>query len=896
MKIPSREQNFIYTNSEKNGIAQLCAIKLKGKKKMHFSRIKSTAIAIALFLMLAMTISLVALPMANAHDPAWEIPTFAYINAEPNPVGVGQRVLVVLWLDKTFPDTAITNTYRFHNFELTITKPDNKTETVNFDYIVDTTSSAYYPYYPTEAGTYTFTFTFPGQDVTDYDYAPNSAYINDTFLPSSAQTHITVQEEPIPNPPVYPLPTEYWTRPIEGQNTQWATVASNYLNPFGAAYQFAAERYLPDAIAPNSPHVMWTKPIQFGGIVGGSNTGVEDAAFYTGLSYESRFSTPIIIYGRLYYDTPLSNDNNDGPYICVDLRTGETLWENPDISPTFGQLEWFDAPNQHGVIPNGYLWQTSGRTWRAYDALTGQSVFNITDVPSGTRVYGPNGEILIYVLDAANQWLAVWNITAVVANWPTSIYQGGPYRWRPLGQTIDGSLSVSYSWNVSIPALPSGSTLRYVIYDDLVMGSAHTQGGYPSFGGGSSRFTYVDYASFWALSLKEDNRGQLLWSKNIDALPGNITLQLGSVGSVDPVNRVFFFSTRETMQWYGYSLDTGDKLWGPVGNARAFNYYPTVGSGGVAQVGWTAYGNLYTSGYGGEVFAIDSKTGNMAWSYGGDGEGNSTNSGLNTPWGLYPIFIGAITDGKIYVYSSEHSPNIPLYKGELLRCLNATTGEEIWTMDSWATIGGFSDQGFPIADGYLAYLNAYDMQVYAIGKGPSATTVSAPDSAQSLGATVLVKGTVIDTAAGTKQAEQAARFPNGVPAVSDKSMGDWMEYVYMQKPRPADVTGVEVVVSVLDPNNNVYEVGRTNSDANGMFSVAFTPEVPGKYAVIASFEGSESYWQSHAETALFVEEAPAATPVPTPTPAPMTDTYVIGTGIAIIIAIAIVGVLLLRKR
>jgi hypothetical protein len=104
---------------------------------------------------------------------------------------------------------------------------------------------------------------------------------------------------------------------------------------------------------------------------------------------------------------------------------------------------------------------------------------------------------------------------------------------------------------------------------------------------------------------------------------------------------------------------------------------------------------------------------------------------------------------------------------------------------------------------------------------------------------------------------------------------------------------------VLDPNNNVYEVGRATSDASGFYSVAFTPEVPGKYTIIASFAGSQSYYGSYAETAINVEEAPAATPPPTPTPAPMTDTYVMGFGIGIIIAIVAVGLLLfllLRKR
>jgi hypothetical protein len=104
-------------------------------------------------------------------------------------------------------------------------------------------------------------------------------------------------------------------------------------------------------------------------------------------------------------------------------------------------------------------------------------------------------------------------------------------------------------------------------------------------------------------------------------------------------------------------------------------------------------------------------------------------------------------------------------------------------------------------------------------------------------------------------------------------------------------------VSVLDPNNNYYEVGRATSDADGFYSVAFTPEVSGKYTVIASFAGSGAYYGSHAESAINVDEAPAATPPPTPTPAPMTDTYVTGFGIGIILAIVIgFALLLLKKR
>lgn len=52
--------------------------------------VKKTFAAIASVLMLLVAISMVAAPLAFAHDPEWEIPTWAFVNAEPNPVGVGQ--------------------------------------------------------------------------------------------------------------------------------------------------------------------------------------------------------------------------------------------------------------------------------------------------------------------------------------------------------------------------------------------------------------------------------------------------------------------------------------------------------------------------------------------------------------------------------------------------------------------------------------------------------------------------------------------------------------------------------------------------------------------------------------------------------------------------------------
>mgnify|MGYP001079596352 CR=1 FL=1 len=139
-------------------------------------------------------------------------------------------------------------------------------------------------------------------------------------------------------------------------------------------------------------------------------------------------------------------------------------------------------------------------------------------------------------------------------------------------------------------------------------------------------------------------------------------------------------------------------------------------------------------------------------------------------------------------------------------------------MLSWGAVGGFADEGWPVADGFLVYLNCYDMQVYCLGKGPSATTVQAPMTAITAGDSVVIQGRVIDISPGTEQPEQAARFPNGVPCVSDDSMGNWMEFVYMQKPCPVNVTGVEVTIDAVDPNNNFINIGTATSDTSGLYS------------------------------------------------------------------------------
>jgi len=821
---------------------------------MKFSRNKAKVTAVIFVLVLTFSAILAAFPTVGAHDPPWTVPTYAYIYASPDPIGVGQTALVIMWLDKTPPTAAGAGGDRWCNLKVEVTKPDGSKETLG-PFTSDPVGGSWTSYTPDQVGTYSFVFSFPGQVVSPYNPVTGvpgntrSPYINDTYAASSATATLTVQQDPIPDTPSYPLPTDYWTRPIEGQNTAWASIASNWL-----AGSHIVGKVQPDGTAPNSPHIMWTKPISDGGVVGGSRTGQDGMTYYDGTAYESPFGTPIIMYGRLYYNLPRSSSGSGGGYVCVDLQTGEEIYWQDMNMPSFGQLYDYESGNQHGVIRNGYLWTTNENpwaamfgfpsgptTWNAYDPMTSEWLFNLTNIPSGTDIYGPNGEILRYVLNSANKWLALWNNTAapgLLAGTTSS----EAWQWRPVGKTVDAS--TAYSWNVSVPWLPTGASVVKVIPDDLLLGM---NGSYP--GVGSS-----DPYTLWAISLKPATRGNLLWMKSYDAPAGNITRGVGPqwMGAfLDPETRVFLKYDKETIQWSGYSLDNGSLLWGPTPSEHALNYYSDVGLTRYA----VAYGKLYSTSYSGIIYCYDTLNGTLLWTY-------SAPTGLAAPWPNWPLGIGAIADGKVYLFTTEHSANAPHWIGVKMHCIDAFTGEEIWTVAGYGCQGGMA-----IADGYLIYLNLYDMQIYCVGKGPSATTVTGPETTIPLGEEVLIKGTVTDQSAGTNQDEQAARFPNGVPAISDEYQEDWMEYVYMQKPCPKDVEGVEVVLTTLDPNGNTYEIGKPTSSLSGSYGCAFTPEVPGLYKIIATFEGSASYYRSYAETYINVGEAPsAAVPIePEPT-------------------------------
>ncbi len=864
---------------------------------MQTLKTKTIAIFVAILLTATLGLSLME-PMAQAHTPPQEITTFAYITASPNPVGVGQQVIVVFWLDNVIAGAGITNNIRFHNFNLTITSPNGTVVEKDYPVVNDPTSSQFYQFTPDETGTYKLDFNYPGQT---FDFG--GAYQNDTYKASHASSTLTVQEEAITALPDTPLPSEYWSRPIFGSNHNWATIASNWL-----AGSAVSDLWQKNGDSPVSSHIMWTKPLEYGGLTGdvspqyGQDTDPY-MTFYSGFSYNTRFSNPIILNGVLYYQEPNGEAGGNGQMNAVDIATGKTVWTSDSFFPSRAQLVDFESSNQHGVI-GGILWQISGSTWIGYNAANNQWIMNLTNVPSGTEVYTNQGEILRYSLSynttAKTGRLLVWNSTAAILSQSTINNEPG---WPNGGSTvttgavgsgvvIDASKAACYSTNVTITADLTGDTspaIVGILPGDIILGRSS------SIGLVSQPNPNNDPWTMWAISDKADSKGNLVWKQNYAAPPDDETEML-AMQPIDPVTRAWTMTIFETGQRLAYDLDTGKLRWGPVGPLPTpqFQYYS-------AREGLPAYGNLYVGGYGGVVYCYDMETGHLQWTYGNGGVGNTTNSGIDTPWGNYPTHIAAFANGVVYTMSGEHSPNTPLYKGYRARAINATTGAELWTLLDWSASGlGTSVAPVAIADGYMSFVNAYDGQVYTVGKGPSQTSVNIQNNVIQQGNSVLIQGSVMDISPGTQQTEQAARFPAGVPAVSDASQSGWMEYVYQQQPCPADVTGVTVTLTAIDPNNNYVTIGTTTTDGNGAFATVYTPDVPGTYKIYATFSGSNSYWQSNAESAIHVNEAPTPTAAPTPVPPSMADQYFLpafaGLFVAIIIVIVLVLMMMLRKK
>ena len=400
-----------------------------------------------------------------------------------------------------------------------------------------------------------------------------------------------------------------------------------------------------------------------------------------------------------------------------------------------------------------------------------------------------------------------------MGSWASNIHQ----------KTLDASNPLCYSWNVSIPAGLTASTsffapILQVYNDDRVV---------------SIFFNQTD-VRVWALNIEGLDSTSTSTTKIFDKwwdapsewLEGSNTLHyVGASDYVtDPVygDGIIGVWSKELTTHYGFSVVDGSYQWA----TESENYLDFYGWGNAEHTWYYAYGNLYSVGIGGILYAYDLASGQTAWTYNLTDAYGEPVTGQNW-WG----WITLIADGKIYIGTCEHSAENPIPRGAPQACVNASDGSEIWRVNGMFRDTRWGGNGI-IGDSIIATMDTYDQRIYAIGKGPTAMTIDVPGAGLASGQSVMIRGAVTDTSPGLSDYAATSRFPNGVPAVSDASMSDWMLYVWKQFEKPNHRNRCHSSHPVVDANGNYRTIGTTTSDANGQYAFAWTPDISGTYYVI----------------------------------------------------------------
>ncbi|XHH09811.1 MAG: PQQ-binding-like beta-propeller repeat protein [Candidatus Bathyarchaeia archaeon] len=815
----------------------------------------------------------IALP--EGVTPDITVKTDVYLSLRPNPVGVGQTILINLWND---PGPSYAR--YFTDYVLTITNPSGEEEVIKMDsYPADGT--AWLEYQVNEAGTWKFKFDFMGGFFPAGNYTipegVSQAGYTETYtksvyyLPDSTpETTLTVQEEMVASWTPAALPTDYWTRPVSPENREWASILGDYpwIGPGGGAnwpeetsYYASNYQFTPYVQSVDSSHIVWKSQGAIGGLTGGSQ-GIG--------SFTSGGGTPNIIYqGRCYQAvTKPYAGTTQSVWQCYDLRTGNIIWERTGVTtPT--AIEYAEAgagavAGAETVSTSASLIAISGNRLIKYNPSTGAVTANVSIPSFTTTQYYMNGYALsVQTINASalNFRLINWTTQGSSSNFDSRIVSNISYALNGLGNVRDfatGTCFVIREPNaLDQYGLSPYAPFPYVdIYQDNGTGIRH-----------GLRILAVSLIT-----------GKILWNTTADDAPFSSdqapysqTCNVADHGKLAVLMRKGYFNI--------YDQATGSLLY----KSETMDYPWDEPGFGAYDIG-SAYGMIFRGAYSG-VYAFDWDTGKIVWKY--EAPTNpyetpyTTTNGttVNAFYGTFKIF-----DGKIYIQNTEHTPTQPITRGLKLHCIDAYTGVGVWNITGCMSAGAMSD-------GYLTASNTYDGYTYVFGKGKSATTIEAPKIAATLGQSVLLTGTVND--------QSPAQV--GTACVSKDSMSAWMEYLHMQHTIPASVVGVPVSIDAVDPNGNYIHIGDTTTDGySGTFGYTWEPEITGQYTVTATFMGDDSYGSSFATSYVSIVDAPETSPSQQTLNVDAinntTTTTVVAAAVAIIVAIAIVGLLIIKKK
>jgi outer membrane protein assembly factor BamB len=791
----------------------------------------------------------------------------AYLSFTPNPIGVGQTLLVNLWT--TSPPAA--NRY-LAGFKVTLTKPDGTKDTVGplNSYVADGT--AWFEYVVDQVGTWTLKFDFPGEYLPAGKYVngilDNSSTARGNYYPAEYYNPASTPEQPLTVQSDIviswqsPLPTDYWTRPISLNNRDWSAIAGNY--PWFGQYMGSSMNGAPRWTGPfitssNTAHMLWMRQDAFpAGIIGG------EAGIY---GNTGRGVTPDVIFeGRCYARQTVQWYN--GSYlncaVCYDLRTGEMYYMIPTAAPFYGISPTFIeyTKGTSSSVPGGGETNTvtaslrtlSGSQLYTINPQTGDITSNITCM---SGVYHSGWVISGQTVNASlgEYQLINWTTAGTSNNFASRIVSNISSVLNP-AYLFGSYQTYQYPENLDINNATMMSQPYYVTYQsDLDAGICVMQGRFVN--GNVNGGRLIGYSL---------TTGQVIWNITTIETPFNPGTAVPDQGK--------YFCVMENGIIEAFDEYTGKLLW------KTQTDYPWGEFWGYTQT--SAYGLFMAFGYTG-VYAFNWTTGDIVWHFSAQAppfetpytyNGTSVYSFTGTP---------VVADGKLYVENSEHTPSAPFTRGWGFYCINVTDGSQIWKVDEPMRAGA-------MADGYTTAGDSYNGFMYVFGKGQSATTVTAPDTVIPNGEVIVIKGAVFD-----QSAAQA-----GTPCVSEASMGAYMSYLHLQSPLPSDVAGVPVTLTAIDSTGGVIDIATvTTNGYYGTFGYAWAPPKEDTYTITASFAGTDAYGSSSAATTVAVGPA-LSTPTVPEIPTPVDNTMLLyGILVAVIIAIvlAIIAILIvLRKR
>ncbi len=296
---------------------------------------------------------------------------------------------------------------------------------------------------------------------------------------------------------------------------------------------------------------------------------------------------------------------------------------------------------------NGMVFVATKTTVFALDRETGSVIWNTT-VPAPGRwpaIYKIDDTHLVVgnsSLDIATGRI-LWNSTsfsAITAQFASGVYSPEEKMFYVKSQSgVQG-------WNFSNPSAPPT-----LVWQTYVSGSASVGSGIQYGDGKVFPGTFEQHQM--ALDAKT---GDVLW---------DVETKGGMTFSGTYYDGMFLRGSAAENTFYSFNATNGDVLW--TFNPGTSNGYWCSGTA-------AAYGLVYALNKDGYLYAIDVKTGQLAWKYKGPG----------------PLFFPGnpvVADGKVYASTGQNAsydPSTGQYSHSEFACLDAYTGQKLWTLPTEA--------------------------------------------------------------------------------------------------------------------------------------------------------------------------------------------------------------------